>query len=883
MSRTVAVVAHTHWDREWHAPFEEYRVRLVAVMSQLLDVMETEPAYRYFLLDGQTALIDDYLGIRPQDRPRLTALIEAGRLAVGPWYVLMDEFCVSAETIIRNVQLGMRRGESLGGCSSFGYLPDMFGHVGQMPQILVQAGMAHAVVWRGVPGRIRATGFWWTAPDGTGIRAEFLPVGYASGAYMPNDPDGLIRRIRAYEKELGELLAPAAPLLFMNGGDHHGPQPAMPEVLAAANSRQSRYRFEQSSLAAYLDAAPTEDLEEWSGELRSGARANLLMGVLSNRVDIKQAAARAERALERVAEPLAALWLPPELWPEQSLDEAWLNVIRNSAHDSICACSSDRVGRVVLSRYDSAITLAEGVTTEALALAEVATAAGGPVIVNPSSRDRGGVVELLLPGRPQDAAGTQLVEDFPAGVAEKRGGGADLGRLLGELAAAGWLRGTGQPTGARIDEDEGVLMMHLRDDRAGEPDPSVAATMAEAWARAGAGRDRPLVVRVERAPACRVLARVDSVPGFGWKAWSPAPLPCPPVRVRAGATIANGLVEVGFDSSLGTLIVNGVNGYDRLVDEGDDGDTYNYSPPEQDRCIDRPDEVEVQVLEDGPVRARVLVRRAFTWPAQLERGRRTGREPVHVQTLTEVRAGEALVRVSTTVDNRSRDHRVRTIFPLPEPAEASVAECAFAAVRRSSAEGGPHEYPLATFPARRWVSAGGLTVTHEGLLEYELVEDGTALALTLLRCVGTLSKPAPRHRRNPAGPPVPLEAAQMAGRHIFCYGLALGTADPWALADDAWIPLPVVSGRGPGPLPACGRRLTVGGAQVSALRRAGGQLEVRVFNPLPEPVPVEIPGHSGILVDLRGRSTGRWQTTFELGPHRFATARLDAVSLDGGP
>jgi hypothetical protein len=851
--------------------------------------MESDPSYKNFLLDGQMALVDDYLAVRPDDEGRIRCLVREGRLGVGPWYVLMDEFCVSAETLVRNLQLGMRRAKEMGGFSSFGYLPDMFGHVGQMPQILSQAGFHHAVVWRGVPSLVRATGFWWRAPDGSRVRAEYLPVGYASGAFLPEDPEALVRRVEAFEAEIGELLTPGAPMLLMNGGDHHKPQPSLPRLLEAANSLQPTYRFEQTSLARYLDSTRSDALDEWEGELRSGARANLLMGLLSNRVDIKAAAARAEFWLERLAEPLAALWLPPERWPEDRLDEAWLAVVRNSAHDSICACSADTVGRAVLARYDSATTLAEDITAEALAGAGVATTIRGPLIVNPSPRDRGAVVEVVLAGRADERpAGNQILADTPGGTEEAKGVGADLGRLLGELTASGWLRSTGPPTGARIDEDERGLVITLLEDPTADPDPKVASTMAEAWARAGSQKKGPLTVRVERAASHRVATRVGTVRGYGWTAWSAGPMRCQPVRVSPVAVVSNGLVTVGFDTSSGTLTINGIPGYDRLVDEGDDGDTYNYSPPLGDECIDRPDEVGIDVLEAGPVRARILVRRLFTWPASIRLGQRIGSERVTVETVVEVRAGEDLVRFSTKLDNSSRDHRLRTVFPLPHATQSTVAECAFGTVSRSSAEGGRHEFPLPTFPSRRFVCAGGLTLTHRGLLEYELIDDGTALALTLLRCVGTLSKPAPRYRPNPAGPAVALEATQMLGRHTLQYALVMSTDDPWRVTDDAWTPLLVVHSAGAGHLPGAGSHLTVRGAEVSALRRAADRVEIRVFNPRPTPARVEIPHHGGVLVDLRGHETARWEAAFDLGPHQFATARLDAPSIDfpvsrGGP
>ncbi|MET0895026.1 MAG: alpha-mannosidase, partial [Acidimicrobiia bacterium] len=192
----VSIVPHTHWDREWYAPFQTYRLALVHLIDGLLDLMEGDPAYTRFLLDGQTAVIDDYLEVRPAAAPRIERLVRDGRLQVGPWMVLMDEFMVSGETIVRDLQLGIRRTRELGGDATVGYLPDMFGHVAQMPQILRLAGIEHAVVWRGVPSAVDRTAFWWQAPDGSRVRAEYLYGSYANGRDLPPDPALLVARAR---------------------------------------------------------------------------------------------------------------------------------------------------------------------------------------------------------------------------------------------------------------------------------------------------------------------------------------------------------------------------------------------------------------------------------------------------------------------------------------------------------------------------------------------------------------------------------------------------------------------------------------------------------------------------------------------------------------
>jgi alpha-mannosidase len=189
----VGIVPHTHWDREWYAPFQRYRVQLVHLVDDLLDLLEADPSFTRFLLDGQTAVIDDYLAIRPDALDRLQALARDRRLQVGPWMILMDEFMVSGETIVRNLQHGLTRTAELDGSAEsdgtramlVGYLPDMFGHIAQMPQLLRLAGVVHAGVWRGVPAAIVRTAFWWRAPDGSTVRAEYLYGSYSNGRDIP--------------------------------------------------------------------------------------------------------------------------------------------------------------------------------------------------------------------------------------------------------------------------------------------------------------------------------------------------------------------------------------------------------------------------------------------------------------------------------------------------------------------------------------------------------------------------------------------------------------------------------------------------------------------------------------------------------------------------
>jgi mannosylglycerate hydrolase len=890
--RRVAIVPHTHWDREWYESFQSFRLRLVDVVDQLIPLLESEPSYSRFLFDGQAAAIDDYLEVRPEAEARIRDLAAAGRLAVGPWYTLMDEFLVSPETIVRDLQMGVRRSAAFGGAMKVGYLPDMFGHVAQMPQILRLAGFEHAVVWRGVPSTINSTGFVWEAPDGSSVRAEYLPFGYGNGSLLPDDAKALVRRVRDHLEQIGPFLV--GDLLLMNGSDHLPPEPGLGRVVAEANSIQDDLRFEITSLPEYLARTSTDGLARWRGELRSGARANMLMGVTSNRVDVKRAAAATERGLERRAEPYCALFLPADAWPARQLDLAWKEVVRNAAHDSICACSVDEVDDEVLQRFASARAIADGLAARALLALGSSMAAPGNVIVNPSQRDRSGVVELVVS------------EDVP-------GAGQDNLQVVSERAGLpGTLTLDAQTVrtilsmidGAKIDTDAWVQDVVIEEDGTGidvtvsigpdeRPELPIAQAKEDLVARLGARPTAPVRVRLDQKPIRRVVARVEDVPGFGWRRFTPAPL-AHPVRVEddadaggnTGVILANGLVTVRVDGADGTFALDDLAGLGRLVDGGDLGDSYNYSPPGRDDLVELPASVSTEVLERGPVRARVAITAHFGWPDHAETSSqgRVGTREVDVTTTLELRADEAAVRVVTRFVNPSRDHRVRVHLPLPVPAAVSEAESAFGTVERAlEIEGRPDERGLPTFPARRFVRAGGLTVVHDGVTEYELVDvagtgdDARArtLALTVLRSTGMLSRLGMTYRPFPAGPLTPVDGLQLVGKPVeLRYALVAGEVDPWAFADDVLLPLEVAGSFGGGSRPEAGSALQVRGAEVSAVRRGGGSVEVRVFNPSAEPTVVRVGDCSGWLVDLLGSPVEPFEGQFELRGHGIATMRL---------
>jgi hypothetical protein len=888
-ARRIAIVPHTHWDREWYKSYQDFRLNLVDLIDTLLPLLEADPSYQYFMLDGQMAVVDDYLEARPEAEERLRALAAAGRISMGPWYILMDEFLSSGETIIRNLQMGIVRGAAFGGAMDVGYLPDMFGHIAQMPQILRQAGFAHTVVWRGVPSAISKNAFLWAAPDGSTVRAEYLPVGYGNGAALPDDAKALVRRTSDHVKEVESFLI--NDLLCMNGSDHLFPQPALGRVVAEANDLQDEFVFEVTSLGQYLEGAPTDGLERWQGELRSGWRSNMLMGVTSNRVDVKRMGALAERELERRAEPLAALFQLPSAWPAELLHLAWKEVVRNSAHDSICACSVDDVVDAVLHRYAEARTIANGLAARAVKSFARSLSEPGAFVLNPVQRARSGVVELVVDASEPAPADVQVLSER-MGLPGSMVLDADtvrtvLGMLQGpKISDDAWVQDI------VIEEDDEGLDITLTIGTEERPNVPIAEAKQDIFTRLGARPDAVIRVAMDQPPTRRIAARVTDVAGYGWQLFEPARLDHPLTTSDDDAivTLANGLVTVEVDKALGTFALNGVAGYGRLVDGGDLGDSYNYSPPRQDSSVDAPTSVSVQLLESGPVRAMAVITAAYTWPDHVDGSSqaRVGEHDVEIETTLELRADEPVVRVTTTFVNPSKDHRLRVHLPLPEPATVSRAETAFGTVERGlTVEGRSDEYGLPTAPSRRFVFAGGLTVVHEGVCEYELIDIGgggdggdgeaaRAIALTVLRSTGMLSRLGMAYRPFPAGPLTPVPGLQMTGRPVSLrYALAVGDdVDPFAMADDVLLPLEVVTTLGGGTRPSAGSELTIEGAEVSALRREGGLIEVRVFNPTAAPTTVGIAGRAGWLVDLRGYPERPFEGSFDLRPFGIATARL---------
>jgi alpha-mannosidase len=371
---TIHLVSHTHWDREWYLTFQQFRLKFIHLMDRLLEILNSDPNFKYFLLDGQTILLEDYLQVRPECEPDLIRFIENGRLLIGPWYVSPDEFLIAPESHIRNLLEGDKLCQKYGGKMLVGYLPDTFGHIGQMPQILQGFGIGTACLWRGLDDL--PCELIWQAPDGSNVQLANLRNSYSNAAGLTtSNPDKFINEILEQYASLSHY-SNVGQILLMHGTDHMEPAVDLTTAVGTFQRKVEQISLTISSLPLYFDAVRSrltslgDQIPIITGELRSSKHAALLQNVLSTRIWLKQRNHNCENELLKWVEPLN-VWTSL-LTVTHSARESVKNTIlhdiltnRNSIirhnwkllmqchpHDSICGTSIDQVANEMRIRFD---------------------------------------------------------------------------------------------------------------------------------------------------------------------------------------------------------------------------------------------------------------------------------------------------------------------------------------------------------------------------------------------------------------------------------------------------------------------------------------------------------------------------------------------------
>lgn len=754
----VNITPHMHWDREWYFTTEESRILLVNNMEEILTRLEQDDEYKYYVLDGQTAVLEDYFAVVPENRSRVKALVERGKLIIGPWYTQTDTTIVSGESIVRNLMYGMRDCMAFGEPMKIGYLPDSFGMSGQLPHIYNGFGITRAMFWRGCSERhgTDKTEFLWQSQDGSEVTTQVLPLGYAIGKYLPEDEAGLRKRLDGYFEVL-ENASVTNEILLPNG---HDQMPLQQNIFAVMETLREIYPQRQFVMSRFEEVfdridAHRDALATLKGEFIDGKYMRVHRTIGSTRMDIKIAHARIENKIVNILEPLATLaWTLGFDYHHGLLEKMWKEILKNHAHDSIGCCCSDKVHREIVSRFELAEDMADN-------------------LVRFSMR--------------------KIVDNMPQSDADK----------LVMFNLMPWPREEVINTTIRLRASQ----FRLRDEKGNE----IPCFIRSARELDPGLIDRQIVHYGNYEPFMEFDIQIRQIlPSMGYRTLFIEPNVAGkvlPAVKNTESLLENAFWQIDLNDD-GTLRLRDKETgliYDRVLEieeSSDDGDEYDYSPSREEwRLTSAQGEHQVKVTHEG-WQSRAAIRHRIAVPANLaERAARQRNGYVDAEFEITLSHNSRRIDVAVRIDNQADDHRVRVLIPTPFTTQEVLADTQFGTLTRpvqdaamaSWQEEGWKEAPVPVWNLLNYAvlqeKRNGLALFTEGLREFEVVgDDKKAFALTLLRGVGVLGKEDLLLRPGrPSGIKMPVPDSQVRGPLTcrFCLFSFSGTPENAGVAQQA--------------------------------------------------------------------------------------------------
>lgn len=861
-------ISNTHWDREWKHSAERTRYGLVQMLDRLLEMFRRYPEYKHFHLDSQTVPLLDYLEIRPEREAELRELVTSGRLAVGPWFCLPDEFCVAGESLIRNLLLGHRIARRFGKVAKTGYTPFSWGQISQMPQIYRGFGIEMMMFYRGVNSRVAPRSeFVWEGPDGTQIVASRLAARPRYNAWYLlqrpaywgislanlndfeqrwSDGSGMFRLADTPHAHLDwQLLHPphtydasvipaaaqqalqeqdgdwrTAHRLWSCGHDGSFPDPRELDMIrdarAAVAEQADVFHSTFEAFQAGVLAGRQADWPVVRGEMRhtytKGSTSALLGWILSARTFIKQDNHRTERLLTTLAEPLAVfarLW--GAAYPQAFIDRAYQLLLSNHTHDAIGGVGRDIVHEDMLYRTRQVREISACVLESALA-----ALAGGSDVRDCDPGDIALLVYNASPHKRSDILSLQL--DTPTAW------GTDDFEILdeaGNVAAC-------QRVGAAVPRETGAHNPH---------DVQLFFN----------GAQQNLRLAVSDLPAC------------GYRVYRVRPRPRP--RVAQPASLCTGPQAMANEHIAVSINANGTfdvhhrvtgrtyHNLGYLRDSGATGTAWEHIAPANDRRYTTLSErARVTRRHDGALECCFRIELDWRLPAGLTqdgaaRSDRLSACPVTMDVI--LRRGVPWVEVVTTIDNNARDHYLQVSFPSGLKTDEVAACTPFDVVTRPIPTPDYTQFDDTPQTEQPWqgfvsLSAGdaGLALLGDGLRAYEAHDDADrTISLTMLRALALRFYVPDR-----VDDPELSRTAQCPGRQTFRYAVMPHAGDwqaagVWQAAESFNTPLlaaqfaPTAHGR----RPRVGSflELSSGDVHVSAVKasESGDGVVVRLLNP----------------------------------------------------
>lgn len=860
--KQIKVISNTHWDREFRRSFEKTRRRLLDMMDLTMDILEKDPAFHSFTLDGHAILIEDYLEMRPEKRGQVEKLLKAGRLVAGPWFTLAEQFSIGAEPLLRNFLVGRKVVQKFGGTvPSVAYTPSSWGQTGQLPQILRDFGCDKMMFYRGISQHEADAEWIWSAPDGTQMLASrFAIFARYNWYYLVHRPvttgrvfgkdyiwgeydeapfrfaDGMAGEDLTFDLRSPAVLYDKSKLkesvenmvqtegahfttpvfLAMHGHDISVAHPMESKIVADAGEMfKGKYTVEHTNLEGYWKEAEKfidrSKLPVLTGErrayLKEGMWTYLFPATISSRTYLKQMDFVATNALVSYAEPLASLaWSLGAEVPARYLERGWRYLLSNHTHDANGGCAPDEVCQDMEYRYRKAIDVGAIVTEDSMAYLATNLAPGDLpkdvmqlIVVNPLPFERDVMLMVDL--------------EVPASHKAK----------VATLTHA---------------NDKDVQIQLISNEKSGSFVDSI-------WE----------VARILESTRLKFHAHLKALPATGYRVYKILPHKCEPwgteTLITGPNTMANENLSVKVNAN-GTLDVTCkktgkvYESLNYLSDQGEVGNAWRHNSPTFDRKYNSLSSVaSVAVTENGPLVGAITAQYNFPVPIDYADGKSRNTILVDLPVKVEYRLhkGESQVRVHITVDNRAQDHWLRANFPTGLNTDVTIADSHFDVVTRPipipdstgwvEKAGGTH--PLRTFVS---MSDGkdGMGVMPRGIYEYEAFEDEMkTLALTLIRaCRIKLAVSEEKLTE------LPDPGIQCPGVRKFEYAIAIHSGD-WKsaklLSKAADYGAPVRAGqigRGKGTLPDQASLITLDSEvlQVSAVKPAedGKGLIIRLFN-----------------------------------------------------
>lgn len=884
MKKKVYILSHSHWDREWYLPYEEHHMRLVELIDDLLELFETDPDFHSFHLDGQTIILDDYLQVRPENETKVREAIAKGKLQIGPFYILQDDFLISSESNVRNMLIGHAECERFGQAVPLGYFPDTFGNMGQTPQLMKLANLDTAAFGRGVKpigfdNEVLAAESYtsqfsemhWQGPDGSEILGILFANWYSNGNEIPTTET----EARAFwDQKLAEVerFASTPHLLMMNGVDHQPVQKDVTQAIFLANELYPDYEFVHASFKDYIEAVKQdlpEALSTVTGELTSQETDGwfTLANTASARVYLKQWNTKVSRLLENLVEPLAtmAYELTGE-YPHYQIDYAWKLLMQNHPHDSICGCSVDEVHREMITRFEKAEAVGNYLVKESLDVLNQAIdtsdfpESSSPFAVwNTSNVLKNDIVTLDV-----ELERILFKEAYPSIGYEQLE--AQDKKTYTVIDAKG------QEINATISAEKIRFGYDLPKDRFRVPYMQKYVTVC--------------LETTELAP-------------FSWQSFAliegQQTANTHSFVTQAGCCLENEHVRIEIqengaltfvDKSVGRTLT------DQLIfeDVGDIANEYIFRQPEHDQAyLSTAFPHRVEIVEDTPVQAKIKLIHEMQLPVSADerllleqlkivdfRERKAKRSadcvPYVIETTITMHGQTKSLEVETKVDNTIKDHRLRVLFDTTILSEIHEADSIYETVVRPNKVSPQWENPTHPQHQHAFVNlhdeAFGVTVSNYGLNEYEIV--GSTIALTLLRSVGELGDWG--YFATPE--------AQCLGEQVFHYGLQVhGTPDTryetYKVAHAAQIPLQARQLTSSGTWPINGTYLSnpqeVFELTAVKRRKADNALIVRGYNLSDHTVSYTVEKQGEALTQTVNLLEQPIELSNELGPYQILT------------